>query len=386
MLQNMSILIIITIIFSSGYILLILYYLYGWESLKEFIPTQKNLSTKITVIIPARNEGQNLPDLLGELKDQTYSAELFEIIVVDDFSEDNTVTVVKKSSFPNIKLLQLKDFIQEDSIIKSHKKKAIEIAVQQATGELIITTDADCHVTSRWLNSIAHLYEAQRPAMIAGPVNFFYDSSFLGKFQTLDFLSMVGIAAASIKNGFSNLCNGANLAFTKEAFNAVDGYRDIDHIPTGDDMMLMHKMARKYPGKIAFLKDKDAIVYTHTEKDFSSFWQQRLRWASKSTSYEDRRITYILIFAYAFNLLLLINFFLGLFQPVYLRVAMFQFLTKICLDTIFTYSVAKFFRRENLLWLFLPMQVAHVTYVLFIAPLAVFGTYKWKGRKINMNK
>lgn len=216
--------------------------------------------------------------------------------------------------------------------------------------------------------------------MIAGPVNFFHDRTLLGKFQTLDFLSLVGIAAASIKNGFYNLCNGANLAYTKEAFLAVGGYNGIDHIASGDDMMLMHKIGKHYPGKIMYIKNKDAIVYTHTEKDLASFWQQRLRWTSKSTHYEDKRITYMLTFVYLFNLLQLANLVTGLFIPFYLRLSLWQFMVKIVIDTLFIYSVARFFRRENLLWLFLPVQVVHVVYVILIAPFSLFGNYNWKGR------
>ncbi len=376
----MDALFIITLFFTTAYTLLILWYWWGWIRLKEFIPAKRNVSTKISVIIAARNEEANISNLLNDLNDQSLSRSLFEIIVVDDFSNDKTAQLVKQINFPNVKLIQLKDHLHPDDQILSHKKKAIEIAVASATGELIVTTDADCRHSSNWLFSIAGFYEENKPAMIAGPVNFFYDRSLLGKFQTLDFLSLVGIAAASIKNGFYNLCNGANLAYSKEAFLAVGGYSGIDHIASGDDMMLMHKIGKKFPGKIMYIKNKDAIVYTHTEKDLSSFWHQRLRWTSKSTHYEDKRITYMLTFVYLFNLLQLTNLVTGLFIPFYLRLSLWQFMVKIVIDTLFIYSVARFFRRENLLWLFLPVQVVHVVYVLLIAPFSIFGNYNWKGR------
>ncbi len=186
----------------------------------------------------------------------------------------------------------------------------------------------------------------------------------------------------SIQNGFYNLCNGANLAYTKAAFLEVDGFRQIDHIPSGDDMMLMHKMAKKFGDKIAYLKNKDSIVYTSTEKDFVTFWNQRVRWTSKSTHYEDKRITGILAFVYLVNLLIVLNLAIGIFYPPVLKLAMWMFLAKLCIDTLFTYAVTKFFRRENLLWLFLPMQAVHVLYIILIAPAGVFGKYNWKGRRI----
>ena len=320
--------------------------------------------------------------MLDDIRDQQYPHHLFEVIVVDDFSNDKTAELVRNYSMKNLQLLLLKDIMRNSHAEKANKKTGIEKAVEQASGELIISTDADCHVGSNWLSTIVAYYDEHNPAMIAGMVNYYPDSTFLGKFQTLDFLSLVGIAAASIQNGFYNLCNGANLAYKKEAFLAVDGFKNIDHIPSGDDMMLMHKMAKKYPGKIAYLKNKDAIVFTHTEKDFISFWNQRVRWTSKSTHYEDKRITIILTFVYLINLLIIVNLIIGLFYQPFLKLAMWQFLTKLVIDTIFAYYVTKFFRRENLLWLFLPMQMMHIIYILLIAPAGVFGKYQWKGRRI----
>ncbi|MFN3940604.1 MAG: hypothetical protein ACK4IY_08440, partial [Chitinophagales bacterium] len=136
----------------------------------------------------------------------------------------------------------------------------------------------------------------------------------------------------------------------------------------------------------AFNKSKEAVVFTNTEKDFHTFWRQRVRWTSKSTHYEDKRITWILTFVYVFNLLLVVNLTMGLFNPLFLRLAMWQFLMKICIDTLFSYSVARFFKRENFLWLVLPMQIAHVMYILFIGPAGVFGKYNWKGREVSTIK
>lgn len=378
----MNVFTLLTIAFTSLYVSLIFYYLVGWLRLKIFTPDVARVFTRVTVIIPARNEAHNISSLLESIAEQNFNKQLLEILVIDDFSTDNTASVVRSSKYPFVKLISLADYVNSDFPIKAFKKKAIEIAVEKAQGELIITTDADCRPGNNWLFATTAFYEKNKPVMIAGPVNFFYDSSFLGKFQTLDFLSLVGIAGASIRNGFYNLCNGANLAFTKEAFTTVGGYAHIDHIPTGDDMMLMHKMGKKYPGRIAFNKSKDAIVYTNTESDFNAFWRQRVRWTSKSTHYEDKRITWILIFAYLFNVLLVVNLVIGIINPSFLRLAMWQFLMKICIDTVFTYSVTKFFKRENFLWLVLPMQIAHVIYILIIGPAGALGKYNWKGRAI----
>ncbi|MFI5171858.1 MAG: glycosyltransferase [Chitinophagales bacterium] len=370
------------ILFIVLYVLLILYFFSGWAKLSEYIPASLNLTTKVSVIIPVRNEENNIVNILDDMHDQQYPDQLFEVIIIDDFSTDQTVETIRRYPMKNLRIILLKEIISGTHATKANKKTGIEKAIEQATGELIVTTDADCRIGSNWLNTIVSYYEEKKPVMIAGMVNYYPDSTFLGKFQTLDFLSLVGIAAASIHNGFYNLCNGANLAYTKEAFIAVGGFENIDHIASGDDMMLMHKMAKKFPGKIGYLKNKDSIVFTQTEKDFISFWNQRVRWTSKSVHYEDKRITIILSFVYLTNLLIIVDLIIGLFYQPFLKLAMWQFLSKLVIDTIFAYSVTKFFRRENLLWLFLPMQMVHIIYVLLIAPAGVFGKYQWKGRKV----
>ena len=373
---------ILVFLLIGGYVLLILYFLLGWLRLNEYVPANAMPVTRVTVVVPVRNEEKNILNLLGNLRDQQYNKDLFEVIVVDDHSTDNTLKLINSFSMSNLRVIALKDDPALADASRTNKKIGIEKAVHAANGTLIMTTDADCHPGSNWIKTTVAYYEQHQPVMIAGMVSYFHDTSFLGKFQTLDFLSLVGIAAASIQNGFYNLCNGANLAYTKAAFLEVDGFRQIDHIPSGDDMMLMHKMAKKFGDKIAYLKNKDSIVYTSTEKDFVTFWNQRVRWTSKSTHYEDKRITGILAFVYLVNLLIVLNLAIGIFYPPMLKLAMWMFLAKLCIDTLFTYAVTKFFRRENLLWLFLPMQAVHVLYIILIAPAGVFGKYNWKGRRI----
>lgn len=370
------------ILFMVAYAALIVFFLYGWLRLDEFQPLVKRAHTRVTVIIPVRNEERTILNILRDLKEQAYPHDLLQVIVVDDHSTDNTAQVVTKFGWKNVYVLPLGADHPNTHSGKANKKYGIQQAVQLASGELIITTDADCHVGSNWISTIVAYYEQHQPVMIAGLVNYFPDTTFLGKFQTLDFLSLVGIGAACIQNGFYNLCNGANLAYTKEAFLAVDGFSGIDHIPSGDDMMLMHKLARAYPGRIASLKNRSAIVYTHTEKDLAGFWHQRVRWTSKSTHYEDKRITSILSFVYTYNAGMLLVMVAGFFVPGLLKLSIWMFLTKICVDTVFTYAIARFFHRGNLLWWFLPIQALHVLYIVIIAPAGVFGKYQWKGRTV----
>src|SRR5436189_2518985 len=220
------ILLYITIGLFIFYSILILFYRAGWLQLQPFSQTDLESSIKISVIIPARNEEENIGKLLTSLEKQSYPPHLFEIIVVDDHSADNTVDVVNGYSFA--KLIRL-----EFDNINSYKKKAIETGIAAASGDLIVTTDADCIVPVNWLKTIGSFKEETNTVFIAAPVVLENESNLLQTFQALDFLVLQGITAASVQKRFHNMCNGANLAYEKKAFFEVNGFAGIDHIASG---------------------------------------------------------------------------------------------------------------------------------------------------------
>lgn len=385
---------IIFIIFGL-YALLILFYWLSWNSIPEYeIKSQKSaqdpvgkLKTRITVIIPARNEGQNITACLNSVCNQTYPPELFEVLVVDDHSTDNTALLVDLHESKNVKLISLKDFIGEG--FNSYKKKAIEVAIAKSTGELIFTTDADCIVPEKWLQTIAAFYEEYKPQFIAAPVFINYRNKFIEFFQSLDFMTLQGITGASVYRNFHSMCNGANLAYTKKAFKEVGGFTGIDNIASGDDMLLMHKIYKQWPDKVMFLKSKEAIVQTAPVHTLKEFFNQRIRWASKADKYDDKRIFVVLLLVYLVNLLLLayplfILYYVA-FGPYNMSYAVLaEWLTLLSLKTIveliFLYPVAAFFGKRKMLWLFPLMQPFHIVYTVIAGWLGKFGSYKWKGR------
>ena len=227
----------VAIIFLLLYAALFIYYYKGWQSLKEYAPSRTGSFSKISVLVAARNEAANMSNLLDSLAAQTYPRESFEIIVIDDFSTDNTAQIVGAYKLENLRLVQPN--IKEE---QSSKKKAIQTGVDCAKGELIVTTDADCKVGKNWLQTINDFYLQKGASFIAAPVKFSYNHSILQKFQTLDFLMLQGITAASVATNFHSMCNGANLVYTKQAFNKVGGFKGIDKVASGDDMLLIKKI------------------------------------------------------------------------------------------------------------------------------------------------
>jgi cellulose synthase/poly-beta-1,6-N-acetylglucosamine synthase-like glycosyltransferase len=365
------------------YISLLLYYRSGWINLPGFqlpgIPYTP--FTFITVLVPARNEAENIAGLLDALVAQTYPPELFEIIVIDDHSTDHTADIVR--TYPFVKLLLLENFMREGPI-NSYKKKAIEVGIQQGRGTLIVTTDADCYAAPNWLKTIASFYETYKPELIVMPVAINCSNRPIEIFQALDFMTLQGITGAAVHKKMHSMCNGANLAYTRKAFDAVNGFKGIDAIASGDDMLLMHKIARQFPGGVKYLKSKEVIVQTDPVNSIKEFLNQRIRWASKSDKYEDKRIFWVLLLVYVLNVLLLALPIIALAvgEWIIVKYWILMLLFKTMTELFFLYPVSTFFNKAGLLLAFPLAQPFHIVYTVIAGWLGKFGSYKWKDRKV----
>ncbi|HKC36749.1 MAG TPA: glycosyltransferase [Chitinophagaceae bacterium] len=365
--------IIIALFFLYGW--LIIYYWLAWRSIPEYVPPASLAQTIISVIIPARNEEKDIGQLLQALQEQTYPREFFEIFVVDDHSTDTTAAVVQQ--FSTVKLIQLKE-----EGINSYKKKAIETGIAAATGELIVTTDADCLPLPNWLKTIAAFKEEREAVFIAAPVVIDCNSSVLQVFQAMDFVVLQGITGAAVHKKQLSMCNGANLAYEKNAFVKVNGFAGIDNIASGDDMLLMHKIWKQYPDKIHYLKSKEAIVSTQPMKSWKDFFNQRIRWASKAKHYGDKRIILVLLLVYLFNLSFPALAIAGFFCHHYWLYLAGLWLAKTIIEFPFVYSVAAFFNKQSLTKYFFFFQPLHIFYTIVSGFLGQFGKYEWKGRMV----
>lgn len=353
-------------------------YRQGWDSLEEtprpssdFIP-----KTRISVLIAARNEEKRIGACLETILMQVYPKELLEIIVIDDFSQDNTYGIALEKG---VKAIHLADYSEKGS-----KKKAIEAGIGIAQGELIVATDADCHTPTLWLLNIAHFYETKGFKFIAAPVNFYNEKNIFEKAQSLDFLGLMLITGSGINKGFMHMCNGANLAYQRQVFYDVDGFNGIDALASGDDMLLMQKVALKYPGSLGFLKNQEATVFTHAKPTWKSFVSQRIRWASKTNSYKELLVTTILALVFFFcNNILFSAFLIPFIGELALYIFITQLCVKGCMDYYLLSRIASFFNRRDLLRSFIPAFFGHIIYIIVVGTLAnlVFN-YEWKGRRV----
>ncbi|HEX7844587.1 MAG TPA: glycosyltransferase [Chitinophagaceae bacterium] len=368
-------LLIFLLILIIAYAGLVLYYWHTWKSVPYFEPGKQATQTTISVIIPARNEEENIGQLLAALQEQTYSKELFEVIVIDDHSTDRTAAIVQQFAFA--KLIQLKD-----DNLNSYKKKAIETGIAAATGELIVTTDADCVPLEVWLQTIASFKQERKAVLVAAPVAINCGSAVLQMFQAIDFMVLQGITGAVVHKRQMNMCNGANLAYERNVFNEVDGFNGIDHIASGDDMLLMYKIANKYPEGIHYLKSKEATVYTQPAKTWKEFFNQRIRWASKAAKYDDKRILPVLLLVYLFNFSFLVLAIAGFWNLEFWLWILGLLVAKTLVELPLFISVAKFFDKQWAIKLFFFFQPLHIFYTIISGLFGQFGKYEWKGRKV----
>jgi len=357
----------------------------GWWKLKEFTEIKPSPGVKISIIVAVRNEACNIEALLNSLLHQDYPADLYEIMIVDDYSYDETAGLVKEfisrqAGTKNLKLISLENF---DG---SGKKAAIDKGIKASTGDVIVITDADCTAGSKWISTLASFYAKHKSQMILGPVRMTDGGSFFGKLQSLEFTSLISTAAGSCSAGFQLLANGANLAFTRKAYESCGGFAGNAQYPSGDDMFMMMSIKKKFGAKaIQFLRSEEAIVKTPATQEIKSFFQQRMRWVSKSRGYTDPLLISTSLIVFLVNAWLVTAAFSAIVFPGYLKLFLIVYFIKLIIDLPLMLSFSRFQQSMKFLWLFPFMELLNAVYTLVIGIAGNIGKYEWKGRMVSTN-
>jgi cellulose synthase/poly-beta-1,6-N-acetylglucosamine synthase-like glycosyltransferase len=355
----------------------------GWFTLEEFNIKEVKNHIKVSVIVAVRNEEKNIESLLKSLFQQDYPSSLYEIIIVDDHSTDSTAKLIeqritRQSAGIGFSLIRL------DEKSGKGKKAAIITGVKATSGDLIVVTDADCTAGKSWIRTLAAYYEQHKLQMILGPVHMSAGNSLFGKLQSLEFSSLISSAAGSSNAGFPLLANGANIAFTRHAYESCGGFSGNIQYPSGDDMFLMMSIKRKFGAKsIGFIRSEDALVSTPAMEGINPFIQQRLRWVSKSSGYTDAALIAASITVFLANFCLIITGFWAMLHPEYLVFFIGIFIAKCIIDFPLMQSFARFQRTTAMMWLFPLLLLVNAVYTSFIAVAGNFGRYEWKGRRIS---
>lgn len=372
----------IFILISIAYLFLMIALIYGWHSIPEFIPDNFPAEISFSVIVPFRNEAENLPLLLKSIAELQYPRSKFEVLLVDDDSEDDSVKIGKEfqQNHPDL------DFhlLENQRISGSPKKDAITSAIRKARFDYIITTDADCTVPPGWLKIYNDFILKTGAKLLAGPVGI---KSSPGKkrahfqtFEELDVLSLQAAGAGAFGMEQPLMCNGANLCYEKEAFLQVEGFNGNTSIASGDDVFLLQKFQQE-KFKTLFLKSRDAIVTTEAQHSFFNLISQRVRWAAKAPAYKS------LFAKFTGAIVLLMNAGLVLAAPLTMLEiwpyypVLIIFLLKFNVDFVLLYLSALFFKREEVLRSYFWSSMGYPFFSTYIAIKSLFSGYEWKGRR-----
>lgn len=366
---------LLVLVSAGAYLIIIFTLTLGWLRLKDFQISNRNPTVRLSLVVAARNEAENLHGLFQALESQNYPATLTEIIMVDDHSEDGTFDLLSEfaSGKSNVHCLKATGI---------GKKEAILQAINKATGDLIITTDADCTMGKFWLHSLACFYEKEKPKMIVGAVVYREEKKRMQRFFSLDFLSLVASGAGSIALRLPLTANAANMAISKQIVQEAIANETGQQFSSGDDVFLLHAVAKKYGAHtIRFLKNRRSIVVTQAPKTLKAFLNQRLRWSSKAKGYRLFWPTLTAVTVFLFNLSLSALFLFGFVRPeiwlLFLLLILLKFLTDFPLIKHFAvFANKKELQRDLFLFEFL-----YPFYISTTALLSFFIKYRWKGRK-----
>lgn len=365
------------IVFAMLYLVVIFLITFGWFHLKQFYQKTNTQMPGISIVVAARNESRYIEQLMDALTGQNYPKNTYEIIIVNDHSDDDTVALVNQ-------------FIRENKTIDINllntdaegKKAALKTGIDNAKYELIVTTDGDCNMGPNWLPHLAAYYELNKPKMIVGPVVYAEKKGLLHHFFMLDFMSLVASGAGSLGLGLPLIANGANLLFTKETYNRAFSGQSGKSRVSGDDVFLLHAVARIWGARqIHFIKAPHALVETAPPENMKQFIQQRIRWASKATSYKSVWSILVSLVVFLFNLLLLISLFTVVIKAWFFVIYLLFTLLKMIIDFPLLRHFSEFAGRKKSLYYLFVFGWIYPVYIVFVTIYALIFPYNWKGRE-----
>jgi cellulose synthase/poly-beta-1,6-N-acetylglucosamine synthase-like glycosyltransferase len=346
----------------------------GIENLE---PLKENYEyNSFSILIPARNEEKFIEKLFKSLENLDYPKDKYEIIFINDRSNDKTQELAEKfgKNLNNFRLIHQKEV--EENI--SPKKSALIKGIKQAKNDIILTTDADCTVLPTWIKEI-NKYYLKGIDVVAAPVTFrnykFY--RLFMNLQVLDFLSLITTAAGAIGSGKPVIASGANFSYRKFAFEKVGGFDGHLNVASGDDDLLLHKFTKENLG-ISYAWDSKALVTTTPVESFKAFVEQRKRWGSKGAKYENTIWKMRLFGIYFFHFFIFFAWILGIFNFKLFITVFFAILLKFFIDIPLMKKAIKLVEQPKL-WLFSPFfELFQIPYVTITGLLANISSYKWK--------
>lgn len=362
------------------YVVFIAQLIYGFNKVKTFEKTELKPKTTFSIIVPFRNEAKNLPKLLNSISNLNYPKELFEIILIDDFSTDTSEKICIQWRMAN-GLIE-STLLENLRLSNSPKKDAISRAVPILKHEWMVTTDADCVVNKNWLSTLDNFIQQKNPEMVVGAVVYKTKNNWFHYFQQLDLMSLQGTTIGSFGIGKPFMCNGANFAYTKKFFLELGGFGGINSTASGDDVLLLQKAVASKIDKVHYLKSVDFIVKTKPENDFFLLFMQRVRWASKTTSYKNIYAKSLAVVVLLMNISLVVGFGLWAIGKIGIWNISSIFLVKYVVDYLLLYKSNDYLNKGKYL-LPLASSLIYPVFSSIVGIYSLFGGFTWKQRRFS---
>ena len=352
----------------------------------------------VSVVVAARDEAASIEACLTSILNADYPKDRSEVIVVDDFSEDETAATVQRvqrrlrasavgvgtreaepEAPKRLRLIRMSERIGAPT---GHKGHALAQGIEAARGEILLTTDADCRVRPGWIREMTRAF-GPNTAFVSGPVLYPPGRSRFGDVQALEFLGLVAVGAGAIGIGRPNLCNSANVAYRRAIYDALRPPSDAGPLRPNEDEVLLQTIAARTTWDVAFCASPEAVVEAEPAADVRAFFQQRRRWAASGARYPSPALVALIAGVYLFYVMLLAGLVAAPFVPALWPVVLGTLGLKAASEALVLVPACRHFGRARLLGYFLPEQFLQIPYVVFIGAAGALAPVHWKGRRVS---
>jgi len=246
----------------------------AWRYNNKRVSRNEKYAPRVSILVPAWNEGAGVITTVRGLLQSSYKNA--EIILIDNNSTDGTernaaLLIAEYAAGPKPKYGRAIDLIYLKEV-RQGKGYALNAGIERATGEIIISIDADCYVPPDSIKNFVACFRDPTVMAAVGNVKIGNTQTLLGVVQYLEFLFSFYFKKSDSIFSCIYIIGGAAGAFRKNVFEKIGGY-SVSNITEDIDLSFRIQIAGM---KIAYAED--AIVYTEGASDFKSLILQRLRW------------------------------------------------------------------------------------------------------------
>ena len=338
----------------------------------------RNPLPSVSILVSARNEEAGISKTLDSLMKQLYKGR-WDIWIADDRSTDRTPQILAEyaEKYPDrIHVVTISELAPGESA----KKNAIAKLVAASEGEILLLTDADCIVQPTWIRAMIREFEpgidfVAGHSYIELPTD---RTNWLLNMQAVETMAYRIAGTGALAMGTPITSTGNNLAYRRSFFEEVHGFEGVSKIQSCDDDLLLQKLAREAPWKAHYSIDPEAFVTTQGKETLPELWEQRKRWASKTTYYAPK-IVALLVAVFIFFCLISLGYVLSFFSFNIFLATLFGVLVKLVGDSLVELRGLRIFQQKQLFKWFLPVEIIHAPFTVFAVLFGIAGHFKWKG-------